>query len=257
MGFCFVGSVGIVAQWFTKRRSFANALAAAGSGFGGLTYSLATDAMIRNLGLAWAFRILAVIVFMVNGICSLVIRDRNKAVGEVYVAFHKELFRKLEFYLFLSWGFFSMMAYTIAVFSISDFGSVVGFDIKQGALLASLFNRGCSPRLLTCNRLLTVLLVSQGLGRPMIGLVSDSFGRINIAAIGTLISAFAALFLWIFAGKAFAGAVVYSLFGAFAGIIWATVAPLGVEVIGLQLLPSGEPSPSGFELEKADKTDSV
>jgi len=44
MGFCFVGSVSVVAQWFTKRRSFANALAASGSGFGGLIYSLATNA---------------------------------------------------------------------------------------------------------------------------------------------------------------------------------------------------------------------
>lgn len=32
MGFLFVGSVGIVPQWFNKRRSFANSIGAAGSG---------------------------------------------------------------------------------------------------------------------------------------------------------------------------------------------------------------------------------
>ena len=85
--------------------------------------------------------------------------------------------------------------------------------------------------------------MSQGLGRPVIGLASDSFGRINVAALGTLLAAIAALILWIFAGKTLAGAIVYSLFGAFAGVLWATVAALGVEVIGLQLLPSGQPCP--------------
>ena len=38
MGFLFIGSVGIIAQWFTTRRSVANAIAASGSGLGGLMY---------------------------------------------------------------------------------------------------------------------------------------------------------------------------------------------------------------------------
>lgn len=32
---------------------------------------------------------------------------------------------------------------------------------------------------------------------------------------------------------------MYALFGGFAGIIWPCVAPVGAEVVGLQLLPSG------------------
>jgi hypothetical protein len=50
MGFLFVGSVGIAAQWFTTRRSLANGIAAAGSGIGGLMYSLAAQAMIKDIG---------------------------------------------------------------------------------------------------------------------------------------------------------------------------------------------------------------
>lgn len=46
MGFLFVGSVGIIPQWFTKKRSLANGIGTAGSGLGGLMYSLATNAMI-------------------------------------------------------------------------------------------------------------------------------------------------------------------------------------------------------------------
>ena len=81
MGFLFVGSVGIAAQWFTTHRSLANGCCAAGSGLGGLIYSLAAQAMIRDIGLPWAFRTLAVIAGVVNSVCALVIRDRNKEVG--------------------------------------------------------------------------------------------------------------------------------------------------------------------------------
>jgi MFS family permease len=65
-GFLFVGSVGIIPQWFVKRRSLANAVAAAGTGFGGLVYSLATQRMIDTIGLPWTFRTVGLVTFAVN-----------------------------------------------------------------------------------------------------------------------------------------------------------------------------------------------
>ncbi|KAK4188347.1 major facilitator superfamily domain-containing protein [Podospora australis] len=220
LGFAFTSTVGIVPQWFTKRRSFANAVATSGSGFGGLTYALATNAMITNLGLAWAFRILAILAFVVNGGCSLILRDRNKAVGARHVPFHKDLLKLPEYWLFLGWGFFSLMSYVIVVFSITDYAQQVGFTASQGSLAAAIFN------------------LSQGIGRPLIGLASDRVGRINVAGLGTLTAGFAAFILWICAGKYYPGLIVYALFGGFAGIIWPCVAPVGAEVVGLQLLPA-------------------
>ncbi|GAB1311157.1 Major facilitator superfamily domain-containing protein [Madurella fahalii] len=220
LGFCFTSTVGVVPQWFTKRRSFANSVATCGSGFGGLIYSLATNAMISNLGLAWAFRILAILAFVINGACSLVLRDRNKAVGAVHVPFHKALFKRAEFWLFVGWGFFNLMSYVIVVFSIADYAQQVGFTASQGSLAAAIFN------------------LSQGIGRPLIGLASDKLGRINVAALGTLVAGLAAFFIWIFAGTHYAGLIVYVLFGMFAGIVWPCVAPVGAEVVGIQLLPA-------------------
>lgn len=72
----------------------------------------------------------------------------------------------------------------------------------------------------------------------MIGFLSDRVGRINVAALCTLIAGLAAFLLWILAGQYYAGAIVYSLFGMFAGAIWPCIAPVAVEVVGLQLLPS-------------------
>ena len=65
--------------------------------------------------------------------------------------------------------------------------------------------------------------VSQGLGRPVIGLVSDKFGRINTAGLGTLAASVTAFLLWILAGKYYAGLIIYALFGLFAGVIWPCV----------------------------------
>ncbi len=140
LGFCFTATVGVVPQWFTKKRSFANALSTSGSGFGGLIYSLATNAMIENLGLEWAFRILAILAFVVNGACSLTVRDRNHAVGSVLVAFHTELFRRIEYWFFLGWGFLSIIGYTIVVFSLTDYAQVVGFTATEGSIVSAIFN---------------------------------------------------------------------------------------------------------------------
>lgn len=86
---------------------------------------------------------------------------------------------------------------------------------------------------------LIVGIVSQAIGRPLIGLASDRYGRLNVGTVCTLTAALSTLLIWILAGKSFAGTIIYTLFGAFASNMWTTVAPIGVEVMGLQLLPSG------------------
>ena len=101
--------------------------------------------MIKNIGLPWAFRILAILAFVVNGICSLLIRDRNKQVGAVHVAFNKELFKKIEFYMYISWGFFSLLSYTIVIFSLPDYAQTVGLSSSQGSVIAACFNGKLLP----------------------------------------------------------------------------------------------------------------
>lgn len=220
MGLSFNSTVGVVAQWFHRRRSFANSLSTAGSGLGGLIYSLATNAIIENISLAWAFRILAILSFFVNGVCCLLMRDRNKAIGSVLSAFSWDLFRRLEFFLFMGWGFFSLFGYVIVIFSLPDYGTNVGFSAAQGSIAAAMLN------------------LSQGIGRPLIGLASDRWGRINVCGISTLIAGVSSLLIWILAGQYFAGLIVYALFGAFAGSLWPTVAPVGAEIVGIKFLPS-------------------
>jgi hypothetical protein len=140
MGFSFNATVGVVPQWFVKRRSFANSVATSGSGFGGLIYSLASNAMIKSLGLNWTFRILAIISCIVNGVSCSLLRDRNRAIGAIHDAFRKDIFSRIEFWLYITWGFFAMFGYVIVVFSLADYCHTVGFTSSQGSIAAAVFN---------------------------------------------------------------------------------------------------------------------
>jgi len=79
IGFLFVGSVGVIPQWFTTNRSLANGCAASGSGLGGLVYSLATNRMIETIGLGWALRILGIVSFLYFSVSR---RNQNTGPGE-------------------------------------------------------------------------------------------------------------------------------------------------------------------------------
>ncbi|KAK6000036.1 hypothetical protein QM012_004024 [Aureobasidium pullulans] len=177
MGFLFVGSVGIVPQWFTTKRSLANGIATAGSGLGGLIYSLATGAMIPSIGLAWAFRV-------------------------------------------LGFGWFSMLAYVVLLFSLANFARSVGLTASQASTVSAIFNLG------------------QAIGRPPIGYFSDNIGRINMATLMTFISGLFALVIWTNA-KSFGVLIFYAIFGGtVAGTFWTTIAPVTAEVVGLRNVPA-------------------
>lgn len=133
-------TVGIVPQWFQRKRSFANSLAASGTGFGGLVYSLAANQVIQGLGLSWSFRILAVASFFVNAVCCVLLRDRNEALGTVLVAFHVRIFKRVNYLLLLAWGVFSIIGYVILVYSLPDYAQAVGFSASRGSVIGAMFN---------------------------------------------------------------------------------------------------------------------
>ncbi|KIW67847.1 hypothetical protein PV04_07069 [Phialophora macrospora] len=225
MGFLFVGSVGIMAQWFTKKRSLANAIAAAGSGCGGLVYSLVTQRVIDRNGLPWAFRVLGICVFAVNLTAANLIRDRNKQTGSRHKSFDLTLLRKPEFLLLQGWSWFSMFGYTILIFSLPAYGRSIGLSAEQSSVLGAVLNAG------------------QMVGRPLIGLSSDRWGRINLATCLSLLCGILCFSLWIPAETVSSPMGLLCFFavvgGATAGVYWATIAPVAAEVLGLQDLPAG------------------
>lgn len=153
MGFLFVGSVGLAPQWFDKKRSLANGICAAGSGIGALTWNLATQAIIDRWGLPWAFRILGICVFCSTTFCTIIVKDRNKAVGTRTVGLDWKLFTRWEFVLLQMWGFFSMLGYVVLLFSLPSFARTIGLTAGQGSVISALLNLGQGLGMLKMKRL--------------------------------------------------------------------------------------------------------
>ncbi|RMZ90135.1 hypothetical protein DV736_g2640, partial [Chaetothyriales sp. CBS 134916] len=224
MGLLFTGSVGIIPQWFTKKRSIANAIAAGGSGCGAMIYSLAAQRAIDTIGLPWCFRILAICTLVVNLIACNVVRDRNKQTGARHAALDISILKRPEFLLVQAWSWFSMFAYIIVVFSIPAYARSVGLSSSQGATLNAILN------------------VGQMVGRPVIGLISDRYGRINVAMVSSFGAALTVFCFWIpveAVPSRYGLLLFYSVVGgALAGNYWATVPPVVAEVVGLVDMPA-------------------
>lgn len=220
MGFCFVGSVGVVSQWFDKKRSLVNGIVAAGSGTGGLIYSLATGKMIPSLGYPWAVRVIGILCFAVNIVSVNLLRQRFKP-SRKGPFFRLSLLLRADYLLFTAWGILSVMAYVALLFSVSSYTVAVGHTQEQGSLASALLNLG------------------QAIGRPIVGFLSDRHGRVEIPFLATFLTGLFSLVIWIFAKPV---GVIYFfaiITGLFSGTIWAAAAPMCTEVVGLADLPSG------------------
>lgn len=105
-------------------------------------YSLAAGAMIRSIGLAWTFRVLGIIVLVVNSICTFLMRDRNKIIGSSQLAFDTKILFRPEYVLMGGWGWFSMLGYVVLIFSLANYTNEIGLNDSQAATISALFNLG-------------------------------------------------------------------------------------------------------------------
>jgi MFS family permease len=180
MGAIFIPSVQVVPQWFLRRRSLAGGIASAGSGFGGLAFALGTDAMIRELSLAWSLRITGMVCLVANLIGTALIRDRNSQVKPPQLGFAVHLLRRYDCLLLLAWAFTNVLGYIVILYSVSSYAvQIAGLTQAQAGILTAVLNLG------------------TGVGRPAAGLVSDRFGRVLVAAWITLGCAVAVFAIWI------------------------------------------------------------
>ncbi|KAK5994747.1 putative transporter MCH2 [Cladobotryum mycophilum] len=218
--FLYIGTIGIIPQWFTRRRGIANGIAAAGSGLGGLAYSLGSEAMISRMGVNWSFRITAICAFIVNVTCTVLIRDRNKQIQPEQHGFHIRLLKQPKLILITIWAVLSILGYTIVLFSLPDNAVRIGKGPHQGAILGALVNLG------------------MAIGRPVVGYFSDRIGRINMLALATFLAGIWCLCLWT-SGTNYPTLLAFSILGGTViGTSWATLGPILADTFGTKLLPS-------------------
>ncbi|RSL82334.1 hypothetical protein CEP51_005257 [Fusarium floridanum] len=219
MGILFVGTIGLLPQWFQKRSGLANALAASGSGFGGLGYSFITEALISGLGHPNALRILGRVTLAVNFIAVLLLRQRSTQQQSSKVLSWR-LLRTPDFVFVMLFGVFSILGYVVCLFTLPSYARSIGLSSSQGSVAGALLNLG------------------QIVGRPTLGLLGDMFDRFLVTTAASVLGGLLTLLLWTFA-KSYALLLLYSvLHGLVAGAFWAVIAPILTDIVGLQVLPT-------------------
>ena len=203
LGCIFIPSVQVLPQWFLKSRSLAGGIASAGSGFAGLAFSLGTNAMIEQISLGWALRITGVLCLVGNFCGTCLVKDRNKVVKPPQLGFAVHLLERYDCLLLIGWAFINLFGYMTVLYSMSDYAvRVAGLSQSQASVITAILNLG------------------TGIGRPALGVVSDYCGRIQTAAVVTLLNAVFVVAFWIPA-TSYGFLIFYSLVaGATVGIYW-------------------------------------
>ncbi|KAH8897239.1 MFS general substrate transporter [Thozetella sp. PMI_491] len=219
MGFVYIPASAALPAWFSTKRSLAVGIATSGAGIGGLVYSLVTNAAIQRLGVPWTYRILATAALTSNLVSSLLHREfrREGAQPTPREKFGIQLaeFRRIEVLLIVFWGLATELGYITLLYSLPSFASAIGLTPTEGSIANALLNLGL------------------GLGRPLMGHISDRLGRINMALFMTALCGFWCFVLWIPArGLAMLSAFAL-LAGAICGTFWATITPVLMEVVGI------------------------
>ncbi|KAH7112307.1 major facilitator superfamily domain-containing protein [Dactylonectria estremocensis] len=218
--FLYVGTYGIIPQWFNRRIGVATGIASAGSGLGGLIHSLGSQAMISRLGLSWSFRITAICTGVAHAICTILIRDRNKHVKPQQHYFDASLLKSMDFLLILFWTLFSATGYTVVLFSLPNNAIEIGATFHQASIVGAMVNLG------------------MAIGRPLVGYFSDHVGKANMSLIGTILASIFCLALWTSANNLSTLFAFAILGGMVLGTFWATMGSVLVATFGIKRLPS-------------------
>ncbi|RSL47617.1 hypothetical protein CEP54_013322 [Fusarium duplospermum] len=225
MGLSYISGAAVLPPWFTSRRSLAVGCATSGVGIGGLVYSIATNILIEDVGIRLAYRILGFCGLGANLLAAFLLKERGgRTQPDIQVLdeerFDPRDFGRIEILLLIAWGFATDLGYVILLYSLPTYASSIGLTPTQGATSSALLNLGLA------------------LSRPLIGYISDSFGRINIAGILTFLCTISCFALWLPA-TTYAPLLAFSLIGgALCGVFWCTITPVMVEVVGIRKLAS-------------------
>ncbi|WP_248323821.1 MULTISPECIES: oxalate/formate MFS antiporter [unclassified Caballeronia] len=192
-GIVYVGVVGLMVRWFPDRRGFAAGAVAAGYGMGAIVTTFPISASLAARGLdatLWLYGIAFAVVGFVASQGLRVPRDATPSKASATAASDVRNLRPSQMMKSpLFWLMFAMMT-MMSTSGLMVTSQMATFAADFGITKVVVFGMAALPLALTIDRF------TNGLTRPLFGLVSDRFGREN-----TMFFAFAlegvAMALWL------------------------------------------------------------
>ena len=181
-GIVYIGVVGLMVRWFPDRRGFATGIVAAGYGFGAILTTFPIDGMMKASGYQQTLIAFGIIFAIVGFVAALFLRaPREEDVAPLAALTPlassvsagwtpSQMLRTPVFWLmFVMMSMMSTGGLMVITqfksfaksFGIADATTVVIFGVAMAAI----------PAALTFDR------ITNGLTRPLSGLISDHFGR--------------------------------------------------------------------------------
>lgn len=175
----FIPATMVLSTWFTTRKATSMGIAISGVGLGGLVFSLSAGALIQRTGdQKWALRMMGCVAFVSVMIALIALKPFNVKRKPLAETITKEyivtglrqsldlapFYKKYEFAVLASWFSFCQLGYVLLLFTIAPYASSIGLSSSQVLNANSVFNAALC------------------VGRPLMGLFADKFGRFNASA---------------------------------------------------------------------------
>eukprot|EP00842_Homolaphlyctis_polyrhiza_P002350 jgi/Hompol1/3115/HPOL_006346-RA len=197
IAFSQLPGLGLISDWFYKRRGLANGVAIAGGGVGGLALGPILRLLLTQVGWRWTLRVIALSSGLIICATAWFLKSRT----------HKRANRSLDLSLFKDWlfirlylvGVFQAFAYFTPFYFVPTFAVQNGMTKEQGALLVGLMNG------------------TSAVGRIVLGMGADAFGFTNALTICYVLTALSVLFIWPFSTSFGLLAFFSCFFGFFVG----------------------------------------
>jgi MFS family permease len=173
MGFIQIPAFAAVSQYFDKKRAAALGVAVSGSSIGGIVIPIALSNMLNgsSLGFGWSVRVIGFLIIPFIAFACLTIKARLPSRTTTF--WIPGAYKEVRFILLILSMFFMFLGMFTPLFFIPTYA----------------VRRGMNPTL--TGYLLAIINAASTFGRIIPGVLADKYGRLNMFALGGLVTGIA------------------------------------------------------------------
>lgn len=164
------------AQYFSRKRGFANGIVYAAGGLGGTIISFALNGLISRLGTPWTYRVIGLITLATGLPSAYLIKERAPITAMPFI--DRSLLRDKRFIVLFFAGALATFPLFVPPFFLPLYSNSLGLSPSAGAGLVAGFN------------------FSSAVGRLLLGLNADFMGPLNTLLASLVVSGISMLVIW-------------------------------------------------------------